>query len=155
MLIGGLYEAHLDYRIVKYVQAKMQPNPNDPEASGPNLDDLRQLLVTITSGNLMLEEGDPQTVIPASLTIAGVSEDVMTGIEKSRSRLLNLLGAQSSFGSAVGSPVVFYLGAFAYTILDLKNDPSDEGRSYIPLIWNRMDDYCTRGDNQWMSISEQ
>lgn len=46
--------------------------------------------------------------------------------EKSRTRLLNLVGAQSSFGGAVGSPVLFYLGAFVYTILDLHNNPSNE-----------------------------
>jgi hypothetical protein len=42
------------------------------------------------------------------------------------SRLLNLLGAQADFGGAVGSPVLFFLGAFIYTILDLKQDPSSE-----------------------------
>jgi hypothetical protein len=31
-----------------------------------------------------------------------------------------------SFGSAVGSPVLFYLGAFVYTILDLRNNPSSQ-----------------------------
>jgi len=116
MLIGGLYEAHLDYRIVKYVSA----------IGGPTkLQMKRELLVTIASGNLMLGKGSPQDTITKSITIPGVG-DPSEGSEKSRSRLLNLLGAQSSFGSAVGSPVLFYLGAFVYTILDLRNNPSSQ-----------------------------
>ena len=67
---------------------------------GTKLEIQRETLVTIASGNLILEEGLPL------------------------SRLPDLLGAQSSFGSAVGSPVLFYLSAFIYTILGLRNNPS-------------------------------
>jgi hypothetical protein len=83
----------------------------------------RELLATLASGNLRLSPEapyDPKTKILASLNEPHVDA------EKSRSRLLNLIGAQSSFGGAVGSPVLFYLGAFVYTILDLHNDPSDQ-----------------------------
>jgi hypothetical protein len=121
MLIGGLYEAHLDYRIVKYIK-EMSADGNTSEK---RLELQRELLVSVVSGNLMLEEGSPQTTIPRSLTTTD-SGDKTRGLKKSQSRLLNLLGAQTSFGSAVGSPVIFFLGAFIYTILDLKNDPSSE-----------------------------
>ena len=120
MLVSGLYEAHLDYRIVKYV--KGLPDTDRDEA---NLAIRRELLVTVASGNLLLEQGNPQVTIPNSITIPGTAHP--TGAhEKSRSRLLNLLGAQSSFGGAVGSPVLFYLGAFVYTILDLRSNPSSQ-----------------------------
>jgi hypothetical protein len=120
MITGGLYEAHLDYLIVKYVKNMDDSYPDDTK-----LKIKRELLVTIASGNLKLDKGSPQVTIPKSITIPGVG-DPSEGSEKSRSRLLNLLGAQSSFGSAVGSPVLFYLGAFVYTILDLRNNPSSQ-----------------------------
>ena len=124
MLIGGLYEAHLDYRIVKYVEdisrSRSAPVPDENE-----LTITRELLVTIAAGNLKLDKGSPEDTIQKSITIPGVG-DPSEGAEKGRSRLLNLLGAQMSFGSAVGSPVLFYLGAFVYTILDLRNDPSSQ-----------------------------
>lgn len=99
MLVGGLYEAQLDYRLVKYVRAMEKRE----ETAGLRT----ELLVTVTSGNLRLEKGDPQTVIPKSLTVSPCSRSGIssTGYEKCQSRLLNLLGAQSSFGLAVGSPV--------------------------------------------------
>lgn len=119
MLVGGLYEAHLDYRIMKYI--KDMAHGTDEE----KLRVKRELLVTVASGNLMLEKGNPQKSIPNSLTIPG-EHAPKDGYEKARSRLLNLLGAQSSFGELVGSPVLFYLGTFLYTTLDLRNSLSDE-----------------------------
>jgi hypothetical protein len=119
MLVGGLYEAHLDYRIMKYTKDR---------AHGIDEDELRikrELLVTFASGSLMLEKANPQRSIPASLTIPG-EHAPKDGYEKPRSRLLSLLGAQSRFGELVGSPVLFYLGTFLYTTLDLRNSLSDE-----------------------------
>ncbi|KAH9224794.1 hypothetical protein DL95DRAFT_400105 [Leptodontidium sp. 2 PMI_412] len=49
--------------------------------------------------------------------------------EKTRYRLLSLIGAQSSFGGVVGSPVLFYIEVFVYNIIDLQNDPSDQDNS--------------------------
>ncbi len=125
MLTGGLYEAFLDYRIVRYVE-KMNHSGGD-DLDETKLEMKRELLVTIAAGNLKLDEdkGSPQAMILQSLTIPGAGEP-SEGSEKSRSRLLNLLGAQSSFGSAVGSPVLFYLGSFVYTILDLQTNPSSQ-----------------------------
>ncbi|PMD49027.1 hypothetical protein L207DRAFT_477734 [Hyaloscypha variabilis F] len=162
MLIGGLYEAHLDYRIVKYVEdigrSRSAPAPDDKE-----LTITRGLLVTIAAGNLKLDKGSPEDTIPKSITIPGVG-DPSEGAEKSRSRLLNLLGAQMSFGSAVGSPVLFYLGAFVYTILDLRNNPSSQD-SAISLGFGIDDAYDTtfqpvslwsRGSNKllWIKRSQ-
>jgi hypothetical protein len=128
MLTGGLYEAHLDYRLAKYTQkisSSRLASQNDQDETKLAME--RELLVTIASGNLKLDKdrGSPQVTIPQSLTIPGASHP-SEGSEKSRSRLLNLLGAQSSLGSAVGSPVLFYLGSFVYAILDLRTDPSSQ-----------------------------
>ncbi|KAE9379309.1 hypothetical protein N431DRAFT_499919 [Stipitochalara longipes BDJ] len=119
MLVGGLYEAHLDYRIMKYIKDM----PHGTEENKLRIK--RKLLVTVTSGNLMLEKGNPQKSIPSSLMVPG-EHAPREGYEKARSRLLNLLGAQSSFGELVGSPVLFYLGTFLYTVLDLRNSLANE-----------------------------
>ena len=50
------------------------------------------------------------------------------------SRLLGLMTSQYNFGAIAGAPVLFYLGAFIYTILDLNNDRSDEGAT-ISLVF--------------------
>jgi hypothetical protein len=131
MLVAGLYEAHLDYRIVKYVGDMEQVEGRN---EGDELRIKRELLVTIVSGNLRLEKekkgkrkakDSPIQKITQSIILPGPGH-VQDGNERGRSRLLNLLGAQSSFGGAVGSPVLFYLGAFVYSILDLRNDPSNQ-----------------------------
>jgi hypothetical protein len=119
MLVGGLYEAHLDYRIMNYIKDISQGTDED------KLRIKRELLVTVASGNLMLEKGNPQKSIPSSILIPSPYAP-KDGYEKARSRLLNLLGAQASFGEQVGSPVLFYLGAFVYAILDLRTSLSDE-----------------------------
>ncbi|KAH7202863.1 uncharacterized protein BKA55DRAFT_668986 [Fusarium redolens] len=41
-------------------------------------------------------------------------------------KLKRLMTAQSAFGAIVGAAIVFYLGAFLYTILDLLNDKSNQ-----------------------------
>lgn len=41
-------------------------------------------------------------------------------------KLRDVMDSQMGFGSIVGAPVLFYLGAFVYTILDLRNDQSDQ-----------------------------
>ncbi|KAK0124495.1 hypothetical protein ONS95_009445 [Cadophora gregata] len=118
MLVGGLYEAHLDYRIVNFVRDLGHGSDEG------KLRMKRELLVTVTCGNLLLDKGNPQESIPKSITIPGL--DTTEGDQSSRFRLLNLLGSQASFGGTVGSPVLFYLAPFIYTILDLLENPSDE-----------------------------
>jgi len=44
-------------------------------------------------------------------------------------RLAHLVTSQLPFGAMVGAPVVFYLGAFIYTVLDLLENPSDQDRA--------------------------
>jgi hypothetical protein len=101
---------------VQYLE-KLEIASRNEDMSEDTLATLRELLVTVVSGNLMVEKGSPRTAIPDSLTLAH-SDDNSIRRKKSRSCLLNLLGSQYSFGSAVGSPVIFYLGAFIYTIVD-------------------------------------
>lgn len=98
MLAGALYEAHLDYRIVQYLD-KLEIDSKDGEMSEEMLATLRELLVTVVSGNLRIDDRKPQVNIPDSLTLRpsdemrSEDEDRAVARMKSRSRLLNLLGA--------------------------------------------------------------
>jgi hypothetical protein len=40
-------------------------------------------------------------------------------IEKVKTRLKSMLACQYSFGSTVGAPVIFYMGSFIYTLLEI------------------------------------
>jgi hypothetical protein len=56
-----------------------------------------------------------------------IFEAVMkSNADERHSRLLGLMTSQYDFGAIAGAPVLFYLGAFVYTILDLNNNRSDE-----------------------------
>lgn len=114
MMIEGLYEALLDYRIMEYL------TDNHPHPTSSSHDPTIELLVTVVAGNLLQGEefGEPQI---------NIAEKIRTSENyQRRTRFLALLSAQMSFGSIVGAPVLFYLGAFVYTILDLRNRPSNQ-----------------------------
>lgn len=131
MLIGGLYEAVVDSRLIEYMR---QPG------HGLTTQDRIKLLTTLVSGNLILDIGEPQETLAGELSAVGnhdrtTVEDGRLKIIKTRlliqTRLFCMMSSQLSFGSAVGAPVVFYLGQFVYTILDLlgKRGDQDAGNS--------------------------
>lgn len=122
MLIGGLYEAVVDSRLIEYMRSQRQ--------SPGNLSNKHkiQLLTALVSGNLILDIGEPQETLADKLS---TSEDATEGereaqLEMIKTRLLCMMSTQLSFGSAVGAPVVFYLGQFGFTILDLLNKRGDQ-----------------------------
>ena len=118
MMIGGLYEALLDSRLLEIIG-----DVTPPERLLTDHEKI-QLLVAVVSGNLMRDIGHPQTEIPHSLSTA---QDPQNRPREIQTRLLSLMSSQSSFGSAVGAPVLFYLGAFAYSIIDLENQIGSVG----------------------------
>ena len=123
MLIEGLFEALLDFRIIQFVRSfRFRP---DGAGDYPRT----ELLLTVVSGNLALDVVEPQKKILAALdlTVTPRSEhDAPLRQAAVQTRLLSMMGSQSSFGATVGAPVLFYLGAFVYTILDLENSPSSQ-----------------------------
>lgn len=128
MLIGGLYEAVLDSRLIEYMRSQRQSR------AGLNTQDKIKLLTALVSGNLILDIGEPQETLAGKLSMAEnhdgpTREDER--LEMIKTRLLCMMSSQLSFGSAVGAPVVFYLGQFVYTILDLleKRGDQDAGNS--------------------------
>jgi hypothetical protein len=113
MMLSGLHEAVLDWRILTAL------------SNYPMRDDFEvvELLATVVSGNLLLNSDNPNQPNPqVEITNALINSDR----DERRSRLFGLMTSQYNFGAIAGAPVLFYLGAFLYTILDLSNKPSDQ-----------------------------
>lgn len=107
MMVSGLHEAVLDYKILRTVLK---------ENFVIDVTTRLYLIVTVVSGNLIVRVGDPFQRIPR----------VFEGHRNKQGQLRGLMTAQNSFGATIAAPVVFYLGAFIYTILDLLNKSSDQ-----------------------------
>lgn len=129
MLIGGLYEAVVDSRLIEYMRAQRH-SPGDLSTQQKI-----KLLTTLVSGNLILDIGEPQETLAERLSIVEEhdrpEDEREAQLEMIRTRLLCMMSSQISFGSAVGAPVIFYLGQFVFTILDLlsKRGDQDAGNS--------------------------
>lgn len=68
-------------------------------------------------------ERPPILVAPPDIRLQPVDREAS---KRLRERLTRLISSQLDFAATIGAPVVFYLGAFIYTILDLRNEPSDQ-----------------------------
>ncbi|KAG5752268.1 hypothetical protein H9Q70_005075 [Fusarium xylarioides] len=126
----------------------------EPQNDDEKFDRLREkveLLVTVLAGNLRLEayEPRPDNLIvlisdallatrrrhpahtPSDLRVSD-RQHMLPNTEANQNypslseQLKRLMTAQSAFGAIVGAAVVFYLGAFIYTILDLLGDKSNQ-----------------------------
>jgi hypothetical protein len=53
---------------------------------------------------------------PADAT--AVSQELVRDV---KTRLKSMLACQYSFGSTIGAPVVFYIGSFIYTVLEIRS----------------------------------
>jgi hypothetical protein len=112
MMLSGVYEAVLDWNILALLDS--DPGPNFAQ------DTIIELLLTVVAGNLHSStQFEPLQEIQRAIQASGDAE-------AKRARLLGLVESQMPYGAIVGAPVVFYIGNFVYTILDLKNRPSDQ-----------------------------
>ena len=120
MMLSGLYEAVLDWQILSTIMSDVNRRL---KASA-----VVELLVTVVSGNLLheVQDGNPQGSLNPQIELTSKLCDETTSSDIRSARLLGLLSSQVGFGVTVGAPVIFYLGAFVYTILDLSNKPSDQ-----------------------------
>ncbi|KAH0545441.1 hypothetical protein FGG08_000442 [Glutinoglossum americanum] len=136
MLLSGIYEAYLDSRMLSYLYNKVE--------NGQLTIDMRaRILYLILAGNLDLEffspgDGPEDTawkhveeltdglrIYPsprqhpaigeAPINVVTLHQDLITS---TKTRLRTMLACQYSFGSTVGAPVVFFAGAFVYTLVD-------------------------------------
>lgn len=126
MLIGGLYEAVVDSRLIEHMRSQRHSH------DGLDTQQKIKLLTTLVSGNLILDIGEPQETLAERLSMVeepdrpATEDERETQLEMIKTKLLCMMSTQISFGSAVGAPVVFYLGQFVFTILDLLNKRGDQ-----------------------------
>lgn len=138
LMVSGLTEAVLDFRILRALR----------NSTNLSLGSRLRLIITVVCGNLVLPElsGGPianrswfrqlrltkfiARKLRAPVTHSNPLEEIPRKLEAEpqwsnvTGTLLNLLSAQGDFGALIGAPVVFYLGGFVYTILDLLSEPS-------------------------------
>ena len=138
MLLSGLYEAQLDGKLLSFVNQKINNNRLA-------LDVRALILFVILVGNL-----DPLSDLDQGHGTSSAWEDVqglvttlaepaptdmgappardpptLLAIASTKIRLCAMLACQYSFGSVIGAPVVFYTGAFIYTMIDVYNKRGD------------------------------
>ncbi|KAH0541551.1 hypothetical protein FGG08_003963 [Glutinoglossum americanum] len=148
MLLSGIYEAFIDSRILSYLYEKC-------ENGNLTVDMRARILYLVLAGNLDLETV-PQGETPDSAAwnhVQGLTNGLqiypdtrqhpLNGekafnitvnqqdlIETTKTRLRTMLACQYSFGSTVGAPVVFFAGAFIYTLVDTLSHLGDNDTSH-------------------------
>ncbi|KAL6713428.1 hypothetical protein ACLMJK_008893 [Lecanora helva] len=130
-IFSGFVEAVLDYRIIRNLLDCHIPGGDD-HAQCLDREERTELLTVVLAGNLGKEEPEvnPQEELREALDIIKRPDEVEV-------RLRAMLACQYTFGSAVGGPVLFYIGAFAYTIASLHNAKGDQdtARALAFGIW--------------------
>ena len=130
-IFSGLVEALLDYRIIRNLDSSHTPDGEDYPV-GLDRKERVHLLTVVTAGNLAIEgvPADPQSELQAALDIYGKPEEVDV-------HLRALLACQIPFGATVGGPVLFYIGAFAWSLVSLRNTgrEQDTARALAFGIW--------------------
>ena len=132
ILVGGIYEAFLDSRILSFVQDKIK-------YSRLTIADRAHLLYSILVGNLdmlTVPEGDAEehtawahvdTFLVLQLRSQLVDDHY---VQETKTRLRTMLSAQYSFGVTVGAPVIFFCGSFIYTLVDNFSNLGDNDTSH-------------------------
>jgi len=127
MLVGGIHEAVLDGRIVMHLNDHIfTSNPNNLQWLSET--HKAQLLLAVVSGNLDLNIGNVETELRSVIVWNNSNpHDPLTQRKKTTSLtcLLNMMTSQYSFGSIVGAPVLFYIGAFLYGVTELSGNKGD------------------------------
>ncbi|RMZ83173.1 hypothetical protein DV738_g1401, partial [Chaetothyriales sp. CBS 135597] len=122
LLVDGLLEMILDYRILSYIK-KLEDGGRNSHI------EIIELLLTVVSGNLALDKNHPQinilNALSQPLTSAG-NQPTKEVREELKARLLAMLTTQMAYGGAVGAPVLFYLGSFFYNIIELNYNPASQ-----------------------------
>lgn len=131
MLVGGLHEAFLDRRIVVHLNILQFNSSRHSETLTLSDADKAELLLCVISGNLDSNIGSPETQLKSAigLGLLGTVPRTHEQISRSLTSLLSMMASQTSFGSVVGAPVLFYLGAFIYGVTGLETNKGDNDTS--------------------------
>jgi hypothetical protein len=134
MLIEGLFEALLDFRIIRFVRSHPFPQ-HGGAAHCPRT----ELLLTVVSGNLALDRAEPQRKVLAALDGTDVPRTKRNATAREaavQTRLLSMMGSQSIFGAAVGAPVLFYLGCICLHDSGFRELSKQSRCGHITCFWD-------------------
>lgn len=135
LLLSGFYEAWIDKRVVEFAFERIG-------SSNMTISLRVRILVAVLIGNLDQDTAwNPAMSVPATLEhhqplpegqYARIQEiqrrdSLMHDVQ---TRLKSMIACQYSFGSAVGAPVVFYIGSFIYAIIETNSDLGDNDTSH-------------------------
>lgn len=123
MLVGGIHEAEIDRRIVGLLNSREADPANTSRTLFVSDADKTELLLSVVSGNLDLNIGRVERELKTVISLD--SNRTASQKTKSLTSLLNMMASQYSFGSVVGAPVLFYIGAFVYAVIDLSGNQGD------------------------------
>ncbi|KAI0125419.1 hypothetical protein BJ170DRAFT_696908 [Xylariales sp. AK1849] len=127
MLLSGIYEAYLDQQLLTVLDQRIRIDSRTvPELT----EDMRaRLLSIIVVGNVKMKVSGYVSEVES---LTGNLDDGAPSIDTNtrKARLQALLASQSSFGSAVGAPVVFFVGAFIYNLIDIRGKLGDNDTAH-------------------------
>ncbi|KAH9996117.1 hypothetical protein F4779DRAFT_631600 [Xylariaceae sp. FL0662B] len=153
MLLSAVYEYALDRKVLEFLAPPKERPPSIP------LRLRAQLLLAVVVGNVRMaaleqheavvngrhdsDVSDAEGKILAHNSIwkkvmAMVDEDEASRMAGRRdadavslpTKLKSLLNSQTSFGSTVGAPILFFVGGFIYTVLDIDNNLGDDDTAH-------------------------
>lgn len=106
LMVSGLTEALVDVKLLSLLRQDLQKKPRRI------LDEysITRLLVTVVSGNLMLQSDNQRRCPLAEYQYSNPQEEIPAALERKRKAdraplLLDLMSAQGDFGALVGAPV--------------------------------------------------
>jgi hypothetical protein len=118
MIFGGVQEMLLDYRAVQFLKRNL----------GIPAKEKLEAVVALLCGNFDQDPDDPTTRIHASLIPSKLTEATL---ESTKSRLITIMNAQTSFGMTIGIPAVFFVASFLYNAAQ----PSPTGAVSFGIFW--------------------
>jgi hypothetical protein len=103
MVFSGVQEMLLDFRGVSFLKG----------SEGCAAREKLEVVVALLCGNFDQDPDDPTSRIHNALIPPELTEESLEG---SKSRLITIMNAQSSFGMTIGIPTVFFLAGFVYNV---------------------------------------
>jgi hypothetical protein len=118
MVFSGVQEMLLDFKAVSFLKRY------EGSAAPKKL----EVVVALLCGNFDQDPDDPTSRILNALIPTELTEEAL---EISKSRLITIMHAQTSFGMTIGIPTVFFLGGFMYNV----QQASSTGAIPFGILW--------------------
>jgi hypothetical protein len=121
ILVGGIVEGWCDFEILRTLE--------EVKTVRLSVNQRIELIVTLLCGNLDPGVADAYIEINKALVVPN-HEQRDQRLEGIQAQLKSILRAQSTFGSLVGGPVIFFVSAFAVTLESLFTNIGDNNAAH-------------------------